>query len=322
VLIGKDGLGPWEDEEMQGALVIAARTMRPCIPVLLPGASAQPQLPMFLVNRTWVDLRAGFSDEGLTRLVWGITGRKPGVDSVGDVISSRSTNAQSTPQPRRRSPTEYDDELVSRVAVALEDSQPLTTRMLILQVNELFNRSTFRFEPLRECVTQEWGSRLHAAMQTLELLRQYSAPFSELAPDNSTFTRLMDEVNGYCLAMATCLFDGPVAVSQMRKSLGSDEAFLTKLPPPKHFRQIPDDINEQVDGRRQRVVELADTLKQQFRGASDQSKANREPAALKIWKEKLAFLQEQDAITSDAAQRFGLKKQIEEAQEKIRELGD
>ena len=33
VLVGKDGLGPWEDEEMQGALVLAVKTKRPCIPV-------------------------------------------------------------------------------------------------------------------------------------------------------------------------------------------------------------------------------------------------------------------------------------------------
>src|SRR5436190_23145846 len=55
VLVGKDGLGPWEDEEMQAALVLAVRDKRPCIPVLLPGASVQPELPMFLGNRTWVD---------------------------------------------------------------------------------------------------------------------------------------------------------------------------------------------------------------------------------------------------------------------------
>jgi hypothetical protein len=74
VLVGKDGLGPWEDEEMQGALRLAVREKRPVIPVLLPGASGQPSLPMFLANRTWVDLRNGFTHEGIASLVWGITG--------------------------------------------------------------------------------------------------------------------------------------------------------------------------------------------------------------------------------------------------------
>ena len=77
VLVGKDGLGPWEDEEMQVALRLAVKDRRPVIPVLLPVAPNQPKLPMFLENRKWVDLRAGFTAEGLARLVWGITGKKP-----------------------------------------------------------------------------------------------------------------------------------------------------------------------------------------------------------------------------------------------------
>ncbi|MEM6838762.1 MAG: TIR domain-containing protein [Cyanobacteria bacterium P01_C01_bin.120] len=43
--------------------------------------------------------------------------------------------------------------------------------------------------------------------------------------------------------------------------------------------------------------------------------------AVDLWQQKLAFLQEQEAIAADAAQKFALKKQIEEAQQKIRELG-
>ena len=42
--------------------------------------------------------------------------------------------------------------------------------------------------------------------------------------------------------------------------------------------------------------------------------------AVAIWQEKLAFLQEQEAITADPGQKFALKKQIQEAQQKIREL--
>jgi hypothetical protein len=49
----------------------------PVIPVLLPGAPQLPELPLFLKAFTWVDLRGGFTDDGLDRLVWGITGQKP-----------------------------------------------------------------------------------------------------------------------------------------------------------------------------------------------------------------------------------------------------
>ena len=77
VLIGKDGLGPWENEEMQALLRRAVELGRSVIPVLLPGAPDKPALPLFLANRVWVDLRSGLTDEVLERLVWGITGERP-----------------------------------------------------------------------------------------------------------------------------------------------------------------------------------------------------------------------------------------------------
>ena len=77
VLVGADGLGPWEEAEMRGALAESVRRGLPVIPVLLPGAPQQPRLPLFLTQFTWVDLRGGFTEDGLDRLEWGITGRKP-----------------------------------------------------------------------------------------------------------------------------------------------------------------------------------------------------------------------------------------------------
>ncbi|MHC4298282.1 MAG: TIR domain-containing protein [Planctomycetota bacterium] len=76
VLVGGDGVGPWEDEEMQALLALAVSKKKPVIPVLLLGAPEKPELPGFLSNRTWVDLRAGFEKDGLDKLIWGITGEK------------------------------------------------------------------------------------------------------------------------------------------------------------------------------------------------------------------------------------------------------
>lgn len=42
--------------------------------------------------------------------------------------------------------------------------------------------------------------------------------------------------------------------------------------------------------------------------------------AIALWQEKLEFLQQQEVIAVDAGQKFALKKQIEEAQQKIQEL--
>ena len=83
VLIGKDGLGPWEKPEMRSCLSQFVQRGLSVIPVLLPDAALKPELPMFLANRTWVDLRPAVTDEKLDRLEWGITGIKPNPDRLG-----------------------------------------------------------------------------------------------------------------------------------------------------------------------------------------------------------------------------------------------
>lgn len=77
ILVARDGLGPWEAPEMRACLHEFVRRKLPVIPVLLPGTPGRPELPLFLRQFTWVDLRQGITDAGLARLQWGITGRKP-----------------------------------------------------------------------------------------------------------------------------------------------------------------------------------------------------------------------------------------------------
>lgn len=77
VLVGKDGLGPWEMPEMRACLSEMVDRKLRVIPVLLPGTPSAPQLPLFLKQNKWVDLRGGITDEGLDNLHWGITGKKP-----------------------------------------------------------------------------------------------------------------------------------------------------------------------------------------------------------------------------------------------------
>ena len=47
VLVGEDGLGPWENVEMRALLNQAVIRGKPVIPVLLPHAQEQPELPLF-----------------------------------------------------------------------------------------------------------------------------------------------------------------------------------------------------------------------------------------------------------------------------------
>ncbi|HEV7509428.1 MAG TPA: toll/interleukin-1 receptor domain-containing protein [Thermoanaerobaculia bacterium] len=77
VLVGSDGIGPWQDREMRGCLSEFVDRGLPVIPVLLPGAPSKPDLPMFLKQFTWVDLRSGLTNEGIDRIQWGVTGKKP-----------------------------------------------------------------------------------------------------------------------------------------------------------------------------------------------------------------------------------------------------
>ena len=80
VLVGRDGLGPWQDAEMRGCLSELVSRKLPVIPVLLPDAPEAPKLPLFLKQFTWVDLRGGLTAEGVDRLQWGITAeRRPDV---------------------------------------------------------------------------------------------------------------------------------------------------------------------------------------------------------------------------------------------------
>jgi hypothetical protein len=95
VLVGKDGLGPWESQEMQTLLDQAVSAGKPVIPVLLPDAPGAPELPLFLRNLTWVDLRPSITDEGLDKLVWGIRAEK----SAGPGQGIRDNLANGTAAP-------------------------------------------------------------------------------------------------------------------------------------------------------------------------------------------------------------------------------
>lgn len=76
ILVGNDGVGPWEEPEMRACLKQFVERRMVVIPVLLPSNAECPKLPLFLQDLTWVDMRKGLTQENLRRLVWGITGDK------------------------------------------------------------------------------------------------------------------------------------------------------------------------------------------------------------------------------------------------------
>jgi hypothetical protein len=72
---------------MRACLTEFIRRKMPVIPVLIPGAPDQPELPLFLQAYTWVDLRKGIDDSGLDRLQWGITGIKPPSLNMPEIVN-------------------------------------------------------------------------------------------------------------------------------------------------------------------------------------------------------------------------------------------
>jgi len=81
VFVGQSGEGPWQKREVETALrhQVDNAGFR-VIPVLLPDAPKQPELPMFLSGNMWVDFRGKglHDDDTLWRLECGIKGVAPG----------------------------------------------------------------------------------------------------------------------------------------------------------------------------------------------------------------------------------------------------
>ena len=75
VFVGKKGIGPWQQLELEAFLREFVNRGSPVIPVLLSDAPDEPQLPLFLKSMTWVDFRKQEPDP-MRQLIWGITGER------------------------------------------------------------------------------------------------------------------------------------------------------------------------------------------------------------------------------------------------------
>ena len=68
ILIGPHGLGNWETPEVWACTSEFIDRGMPVIPVLLPGVGNDPDVPLFLRQFTWIDMRKGISSEGLEEI--------------------------------------------------------------------------------------------------------------------------------------------------------------------------------------------------------------------------------------------------------------
>ncbi len=88
ILVGPTGTGKWQAAELRSLISQSIERGIPVIPVLLPGVSRLPLSLTFLSEFNWVQFRESIQEsDSISRLIWGITGTRPGADPdqfVGD----------------------------------------------------------------------------------------------------------------------------------------------------------------------------------------------------------------------------------------------
>ena len=78
VCIGSDGLGRWQNFELDAIIAQCVNRGIPVIPVLLPGVEAVPEALAFLGGFQSVNFHNDMKEKrALFQLEWGITGRRP-----------------------------------------------------------------------------------------------------------------------------------------------------------------------------------------------------------------------------------------------------
>jgi formylglycine-generating enzyme required for sulfatase activity len=137
VFIGRNGEGPWQRQEVKALLINHAKNAQfRLIPVLLPEAPSQAELPSFLPAKMWVDFRdKGLNDDdALWRLECGIRGEAPGPGRPAGLDSASKTMTPGGQRPateilavsdRARPPDLY----VTPVAQASDEIHPMMIRI-------------------------------------------------------------------------------------------------------------------------------------------------------------------------------------------------
>jgi TIR domain len=143
VLVANDGIGPWQDRETSACLSEFVERNMPVIPVLLPGAPQKVELPLFLKQFTCVDLRDGLRDEGIDRLVWGITGKKP-ID--GNRIQVWNPDVDAVAQRLRRAGTLSFEEYLRVLAQYCQDHPYVSLGLNSPDLNKVYTPLLFKRE--------------------------------------------------------------------------------------------------------------------------------------------------------------------------------
>jgi WD40 repeat protein len=80
VFLGENGVGPWQEAEVEALLIEMVNRKCRIIPVLLPNARrrSDDSIPLFLKGLAWVELEKRHKQgRPIDKLIWGITGQRP-----------------------------------------------------------------------------------------------------------------------------------------------------------------------------------------------------------------------------------------------------
>ena len=77
IILGKDGIGRWQNWEIEVLFSQLVTANKIVIPVLLPGLDEVPEDLLFLQQLRWINFKNVEDSDSLGLLMWGITGERP-----------------------------------------------------------------------------------------------------------------------------------------------------------------------------------------------------------------------------------------------------
>jgi tetratricopeptide (TPR) repeat protein len=91
IILGKDGIGGWQNLEIQAFFSQLVTTNKTIIPVLLPGLDKVPEDLAFLQQLRWINFKNVEDRNSLELLIWGITGKRPPQELKNTPLSTTNT---------------------------------------------------------------------------------------------------------------------------------------------------------------------------------------------------------------------------------------
>ena len=211
VLIGGEGVGPWEKNELRVLIAQMVSRNLPVIPVLLPGGPDPDELPLFLSQLWSVDLRHGMDTAVLDQLEWGIRGIRPsGVDEHRARARRDGVQLHNVPSERstcfvgRQAEIAHLEELLEHpdARIAVEGLAGIGKTQLVLQlVHQLRRRGRFPggvfwFGARDPDLTSTWGEAIadSLGLPMLALQERAAAAIRDLQHRDEPLLIVLDDV--------------------------------------------------------------------------------------------------------------------------------